>query len=78
MFPVGVPYWDTDIRRLVIFEGQDAISGDAAWVDVMGNPISLLYQEKVIGSSGNFAGFNGNGDLADSGSNASDFEPSSY
>lgn len=45
------------------------------WVDALGNAVDTEYQLKVTGVAGNFAGFDENGNLADSGQNASDLRP---
>lgn len=45
------------------------------WVDALGNAVDTEYQTKVTGVAGNFAGFDADGNLADSGQNTSDLLP---
>lgn len=45
------------------------------WIDALGNAAGTEYQTKVTGVSGNFAGFDADGNLSDSNSKPDDFEP---
>ena len=64
----GFIYFDTTL-------GKPIWRYDSSWVDALGNGVDTEYQTKITGVAGNFAGFDAGGNLADSESKASDFEP---
>ena len=64
----GFQYFDTTIGKPIWWNGE-------VWIDALGNSVDTVYQERVIGVVGNFAGFDIHGSLVDSGNNASDFMP---
>ena len=64
----GFQYFDTTLGKPIWWNGEQ-------WIDALGNSVDTVYQEKVTGAEGNFAGFGEDGILTDSGSKASDFQP---
>lgn len=64
----GFIYFDTTIGKPIWWSGED-------WVDALGNSLDTEYQTKLTGVAGNFAGFDEDGNLADSNSKAADFQP---
>lgn len=65
---VGFRYFDTTLGKPIWHNGT-------GWVDALGNAVDTEYQTKVTGTAGNFAGFGENGELVDSGSKPTDFQP---
>lgn len=64
----GFQYFDITIGKPIWWTVE-------GWVDALGNAVDTEYQTKVTGVAGNFAGFNDDGALVDSGSKATDFQP---
>ena len=64
----GFQYFDTTLGKPIWHNGT-------GWVDALGNAVDTEYQTKVTGTAGNFAGFDEDGELVDSGSKSTDFQP---
>lgn len=73
----GYAYYDTTIGKMIYASAINTTTGVVTWVDALGNDVSTVYQAEVTGTNGNFAGFDAQGKLADSGSKPGDFQPAS-